>query len=66
MEELFGIEKFNLIQDEENYYFFRALNMADNRDIEEGITLNEENIVIFFLRWFGHVRRRPIEAVVKS
>ena len=33
---------------------------------QEGITLNEENIVIFFLRWFGHVRRRPIEAVVKS
>ena len=42
MEELFGIENFNIIQDEENYYFFRALNMADNRDVEEGITLDEE------------------------
>lgn len=42
MEELFGIENFNIIQDEENYYFFRALNMADNRDVEEEITLDEE------------------------
>ena len=36
--EMFDIDKFNIIQDEDNYYFFRALNMADNRDIEEGIT----------------------------
>lgn len=27
---VFNVEKFNIIQDEENYYFFRALNMADN------------------------------------
>lgn len=27
---LFDINRFNIIQDEENYYFFRALNMADN------------------------------------
>ena len=45
MEELFGIENFNIIQDEENYYFFRALNMADNRDVEEEITLDEEGII---------------------
>lgn len=38
---VFNIEKFNLIQDEENYYFFRALNMADNNDIENGITTSE-------------------------
>ena len=35
---VFNVEKFNIIQDEENYYFFRALNMADNNDIEQGIT----------------------------
>ena len=45
MEEVFGIENYNIIQDEENYYFFRALNMADNRDVEEGITLDEEGII---------------------
>ncbi|MBO4293203.1 MAG: DEAD/DEAH box helicase family protein [Clostridia bacterium] len=45
MEELFGIENFNIIQDEENYYFFRALNMADNRDVEEGITLDGDGRV---------------------
>ena len=32
---------------------------------QEGMALNEENIVKNFLR-FGHVRRRPIEEVVKS
>ncbi len=38
---LFDINNFNIIQDEENYYFFRALNMADNNDIEQGITASE-------------------------
>ena len=42
MEELLSIENFNIIQDEENYYFFRALNMADNNDVEQGITLSED------------------------
>ena len=42
MEELFKIEKFNIIQDEENYYFFRALNMADSKDIESGETISEK------------------------
>lgn len=32
-DKLFDINNFNIIQDEENYYFFRALNMADNADI---------------------------------
>ena len=32
---LFDINNFNIIQDAENYYFFRALNMADNADIEQ-------------------------------
>lgn len=41
MENLFNIENFNIIEDGENYYFFRALNMADNKDLEEGIIANE-------------------------
>ena len=40
MEELFNIDKFNIIEDEGNYYFFRALNMEDNQDLEEGIILD--------------------------
>ena len=36
MDDIFDINNFNIIQDEENYYFFRALNMADNNDIQEG------------------------------
>lgn len=41
MKELFGIDKFNIIEDKENYYFFRALNMGDDKDIEEGIILDK-------------------------
>ena len=41
-EELFDINNFNIIQDEEYYYFFRALNMADNSDVEQGITLSQD------------------------
>lgn len=37
--DLFNINKFNIIENNENYYFFRALNMADNRDIEQEITV---------------------------
>lgn len=37
---MFNIQKFNIIQDEENYYFFRALNMADNSDIDQQITIS--------------------------
>lgn len=42
MEDLFDINKFNIIEDEENYYFFRALNMADNSDIEQGTTVSTD------------------------
>ena len=42
MGEIFDIENFNLISDEENYYFFRALNIADNQDLENGTILDEE------------------------
>ena len=37
MEELFDIEKFNVISDEENYYFFRSLEPGDIEDIENGV-----------------------------
>ncbi len=41
MDKLFNIENFNLISDEENYYFFRALNMEDNQDLENGTILDD-------------------------
>jgi len=42
--QVFDIDKFNIIQDEENYYFFRALNRADSRDISENITSDGNRI----------------------
>lgn len=41
---IFDIDKFNIIQDEENYYLFRALNMDDQREISEGINSENGNI----------------------
>ena len=41
MKDLFDIDKFNIIEDEENYYFFWALNMADNQDLETRTILDE-------------------------
>ena len=35
--DIFNIDTFNVISDENNYYFFRALNMGDISDIENGI-----------------------------
>ncbi len=40
--EILEIDKFSIISDEENYYFFRALNMADNSDIEQETTVNSD------------------------
>ena len=40
MEAIFDIENFNVISDEENYYFFRALNSADSRDIATGVVID--------------------------
>ena len=40
MDSVFDIANFNVIEDEENYYFFRALNMADNEDLEQGTILD--------------------------
>ena len=37
--EILEIDKFNIISDEENYYLFRALNMADNSDIEQKLKM---------------------------
>ena len=39
---LFDINSFNIIEDKDNYYFFRALNMADNYDIAQKITVFED------------------------
>ena len=41
MDDVFDIENFNIIQDIDNYYFFRALNMADNNDIDNDITTDK-------------------------
>lgn len=41
MNSILNIDKFNTIEDEENYYFFRALNMADNKDIETKEIIDE-------------------------
>ena len=43
MEELFDIEKFNVISDEENYYFFRSLEPGDIEDLEKGIIKEGDN-----------------------
>ena len=42
MEEMFDIEKFNIISDEENYYFFRSLEPGDIQDLEEK-NIKDEN-----------------------
>ena len=40
---MLDIDRFNVVSDEENYYFFRALNMADNSDIERGTTVSSDD-----------------------
>ena len=46
MGNLFDINNFNIIEDEENYYFFRALNMTDNKDLEEGKILDDTGDIV--------------------
>ena len=41
MSDLFDIAKFNVISDEENYYFFRSLEPGDREDLENGIITSE-------------------------
>ena len=43
MDKIFNIEKFNLISDDENYYFFRALEPGDIEDLKKGIIKDGEN-----------------------
>lgn len=44
--EIFDIEKFNILQDEEYYYFFRALNLADENDIKEQVITDEDGNIL--------------------
>lgn len=37
MDNIFSIEKFNIIKDKNNYYYFRALNLGDNTDLDNNI-----------------------------
>ena len=39
---MFDLKNFNIIQDEENFYFFRALNNGDSDDIERGLTTDQD------------------------
>ena len=43
-EDVFSINNFNIIEDGENYYLFRALNLDDQREIGEGINSNNGEI----------------------
>ena len=42
MSDIFGIENFNVIEDEENYYYFRSLEPGDIEDLEAGRIKDEE------------------------
>ena len=44
--EIFSIDKFNIISDNDNYYFFRALNNSDNKDVETREILDLDNNII--------------------
>ena len=44
LNEIFDINKFNIFSDNDNYYFFRALNNADYNDITTNITTNNGKI----------------------
>ena len=46
LHEIFNIENFNIISDEDNYYFLRALNNADNFDIDNYITVGENGNIL--------------------
>ena len=43
-EDVFSINNFNIIEDGDNYYLFRALNLDDQREIGEGINSNNGEI----------------------
>lgn len=45
-EAVFDLENFNIYSDNENYYFFRALNLADNADFDNGIITDQDNQIV--------------------
>ena len=45
IEKQFGIENYNLVQDDENYYLFRAMNNRDHKDIQDGIITDSQGKV---------------------
>ena len=45
MKDLFDVKNFNLIQDDENYYFFRSLEPGDIEDIENNIITKENGFI---------------------
>ena len=46
MNDVFALEKFNVFQDDDNYYFFRASNTADNSDLDNGIITDVNGKII--------------------
>ena len=45
MSDVFDIEKSNVYEDQDNYYFFRALNLSDCRDADDGVITNKAGLV---------------------
>ena len=41
MNDVFNITNFDVLSDNDNYYFFRALNNGDNSDLDNNITKDE-------------------------
>lgn len=46
MDNIFSLDNFNIYGDDNNYYFFRALNLADNKDLDDGIIVDENGKII--------------------
>lgn len=46
MKGIFDISKFNVLQDNDYYYFFRALNNADNNDIDNKLTTTTDGQIL--------------------
>ena len=44
--EIFAIDNFNIISDDDNYYFFRALNKKDMADIENKVIVDENGKIV--------------------
>ena len=46
IDEIFDINKFNILSDEDNYYFFRALNKRDMSDIENKLIVDDSGKIV--------------------